>query len=131
MEAIGLVDNGFMKFIRFVIPAIMFCATGLSHANSAIAGAGIQTCEAWTNARKVQRKQAKDAVAEAMMLSWVQGFLTSKNSNGATILDVPDADVLGVVMDKSCAEAPKEQIFSIADELANVLVRRYSNQKRK
>ncbi len=109
----------------------MLFATGLSRADTVIAGAGGETCEAWTKARKVQNRQPKDAVADSMMISWVQGFLSSKNSNGATILDVPDVSVLRFYTDKVCGRTPEAKIFSIADDLADLLIEQYSEKKRK
>lgn len=129
-----LAENGLMKPIRYVIPAIMLCATGLLQAQVAIGGVGNSSCDVWTKARKAPAGQAMETITEAMMTSWVQGYLSSKNSTGTTVemvLEVPDPKSIKKVLDRGCALVPEALIFAVADDLANTLTEIYQTQKRK
>ena len=133
-EARRLVENGLMKSIRYVIPAIMLCATGLLQAQVAIGGVGNSSCDVWIKARKAPAGQAMETITQAMMTSWVQGYLSSKNSTGTTVkmvLEVPDPESIKMVLDRGCALMPDALIFAITDDLANSLTGIYQNQKRK
>lgn len=134
LEARRLVENGLMKSIRYVIPAIMLCATGLLQAQVAIGGVGNSSCDVWIKARKAPAGLAMETITEAMMTSWVQGYLSSKNSTGTTVkmvLEVPDPTSIKVVLDRGCALMPDALIFAVADDLANTLTAMYQSQKRK
>ncbi|RIX84032.1 hypothetical protein D3H34_04740 [Acidovorax cavernicola] len=75
-----------------------------------------------------------ETITEAMMTSWVQGYLSSKNSTGTTVemvLEVPDPKSIKKVLDRGCALVPEALIFAVADDLANTLTEIYQTQKRK
>lgn len=112
----------------------MLCATGLLRAEIAIGGVGNSSCDAWTKARKAPKGLAMETITEAMMTSWVQGYLSSKNSTGSTVkmvLEVPDPISIGKVLDRVCAQMPEALIFAVADDLANTLAEMFQSQKRK
>jgi len=123
-----------MKSIRYVIPAVMLCATGLLQAQVAIGGVGNSSCDLWIKAREAPAGLAMETITEAMVTSWVQGYLSSKNSTGTTVkmvLEVPDPKSIKKVLDRGCALVPDALIFAVADNLANTLTEMYQSQKRK
>ena len=96
-------------------------------------GIGVVTCDVWLEARKTPQSD-REALTEGLVLAWVQGYLSSKNSNGFEdnmVLDVPDHIVINKVLDKTCAQLPRSKIYSIADDFAKTLIEMYGTTKRK
>ncbi|MGJ7526829.1 hypothetical protein [Variovorax sp. GB1P17] len=122
-----------MKSTRYILLAIMLAVTGLARAESAVGGIGVVKCDVWLQARKTPR-QDNAVVTEGMLLSWVQGYLSSKNSDGSEdkmVLSVPDHKLINRVLDTVCAKNPEAQIHAIAHDFANSAMELYQSEKRK
>jgi len=122
-----------MKFTLYVLLVAMLAVTGPARAEKAMGGIGVVTCDVWLNARKTPQPD-KEALTEGLLLAWVQGYLSSRNSNGFEenmVLDVPDHRVISKVLDKTCVQMPESKIYSIADDFANTLIEMYRSTKRK
>jgi len=121
-----------MKSTRYILLAVMLAATGLAWAETAVGGMGVATCDVWLQARKTPR-QDNEVVKEAMVLSWVQGYLSSRNSDGSEdkmVLDVPDHKLINRVLDTVCARNPEAKIHAVAFDFANSLMQLYQSKKR-
>jgi hypothetical protein len=126
-------DNGLMKSILCILLTTILAMTSLARAEKAMGGIGVVTCDVWLEARKAPQSD-KEALTEVLVLAWVQGYLSSKNSNGFEdnmVLDVPDHTVINKVLDKTCAQLPGSKIYSIADDFAKTLIEMYGTTKRK
>lgn len=122
-----------MKSTRYIFLVVMLAVTGLARAESAVGGIGVVKCDVWLEARKTPR-QDNAALAEGMMLSWVQGYLSSKNSDGSEdkmVLSVPDHKVIKRVLDTVCAKNPGAQIHAVAYDFAKSAMELYQSEKRK
>jgi hypothetical protein len=72
-----------------------------------IAGIGATdgSCGLWLQARR-----ANNETNQAVLVSWMQGFLSGMNSGGSGA-GIPDFDVLGKLMDKQCAGSPTRALW--------------------
>jgi len=122
-----------MKSTRYILLAVMLAVTGLAWAESAIGGIGVVKCDVWLQVRKTPQ-QDNEVLTEAMVQSWVQGYLSSRNSDGSEdkmVLAVPNHKLINRVLDTVCAKNPEAPIHAVAYDFANSAMELYQNKKRK
>lgn len=128
-----------MKSIRYplllAVLAVLavLASTGFAQAEKAMGGIGVAKCDVWIQARKTPQSD-NEVVTEAMVLSWVQGYLSSKNSDGSEgkmVLSVPDPKAINRVLDMVCEKDPEAQIHAVAYDFANSAMELYQGKKRK
>lgn len=81
---------------------------------SLMVGAADTACSHWIEARRAKSRR----VEEAMLLSWVQGYVSGINIADMThAVDLPDHRVIAAFLDKGCAAEPTSPIWIHARKL--------------
>ncbi|MFD0882662.1 hypothetical protein ACFQ2A_21715 [Variovorax dokdonensis] len=87
-----------------------------------ISGAGARPCSAWTEARdKMGDRESSALLDEAMMVTWVQGFLNGMNVSriaaGGQPARLPDGDSIRTYVDAFCRRQPGTRVMQAALQL--------------
>jgi len=111
--------------MRILLTAVVFFLVTTNSIAQVPIGAGAQSCGAWTEARKGQSSQ--DKIMFAMILSWVQGYLTGlalglPSGSGRLGLEwdfyPPDNNAIQVWLENHCKGEPLKRIIDAASQLA-------------
>lgn len=100
-----------MKLIITPMLALSIAHLAIAQPNSQVAsGIGTYSC-----GRYIELRQQNDPMAQVMLTSWMQGFLSGMNwtlaaSNQMKLL--PDHQSLNSYLDKYCRDNPLQQIIS-------------------
>lgn len=87
---------------------MVFCASS-AFAQNTLVGAGAVSCGNWTEARAGRIAGGRSETFIAMISSWVQGYISSKNEDLFT--NLPDYNTSNAFLDKYCRDNPLASIF--------------------
>ena len=107
--------------LKIAVCILLMAFAAFATAAMPILGAGAVSCGTWTKDRKA------NLFAQAVNLSWVQGYISSYNFHtDRNLFDGVDNDAITAWMDNYCAKNPLAAIHDAAVELEGELNRRNS-----